>query len=256
MCDTLFIMSDEYKAERITSMSGASDFPGGHPMPRRRAYRAYASSALPGNGLDEHDIVSIFGLPADALPAEVVTSVQRLLNEAGDLRSQVDAAERHRRLLEDQADHYPGLPCLNAHAFVRELDAVFDTENRQMDAEWGTVAVVHIGGIERAVGTLGINVGDGALRHVWDALHRYALAGEPLAYLGFGAFCWLLIGPWAEDGQKRLSAALGVLHQSPPEWLGNTLDLTVSCGTAPLIAEGGAMSALSAADRNRVQAIA
>ncbi len=245
-------MSDDYKAERIPSFSGTSEFPGGHPMPRRRAYGAYSNAASSSSSLDEHDVASIFGLPPESLPPEVVKTVQRMLNELSDTRGQLDAALRHRRQVEDQADLFPGLPCLNGHAFVRELDAFLSSESLNIGQDWGQLAVLHFDGIGHVAGRMGLTAGESILKHVWDILHRAALSGEPLAYLGFGTFSWLLIGQGADVSQDRLTRVVKSLRLSPPIWYGQSIALAVSVGTAPLVAGQGAVQALNDADQNRL----
>ena len=246
-------MSEEYKAERISAVPGAAEFPGGYPMPRRRAYHAYSSSSAPSTALDEHDVTSIFGLPPDSVSPEILKSLQKMLTDVGDLRGRLDASERNRRHLEDQADLYPGLPCLNGHAFLRELDAFLFGESGRGDTEWGRLAVIHVDGIERAVGRLGTEVGAFALRYVWDVFHRAASEGEPLAYLGFGTFCWLLLGPEGQGVPDRLNGVLDALRQAPPVWRDRPIEIGVSAGVAPLLADLGAAQALDQADKARLR---
>jgi len=247
-------MSDDYRTERIPSFPGASEFPGEHPMPRRRAYGAYANSSVAtASTPQDHDVASIFGVAPESLPPGVLAALQRLLGEVGQIRGQLDAAERHRRQLEDQGDLFPGLPCLNGHAFIRELDAFLNGHSATIGQEWGQLAVIHTGGIEHAVGQLGLGAGDRALKHVWDILHRAALSGEPLAYLGFGTFSWLLIGQGSEVFQDRLASVAETLRQSPPMWYGQQIALDVSIGVAPLLAGQGAIQALNDADTDRLE---
>jgi GGDEF domain-containing protein len=220
-------------------------------MPRRRAYGAYASSGQPQTPHQSHDFASIFGLPAESMAPEIIGAVQQMLNEAGDLRGQLAAAEHHRRHLEDQADLYPGLGCLNAHAFIRELDAFLAATSWQAEQIMGQLAVIHVGGLDLAVGLYGMDCGDQALRCLWERLRSQAMAGEPIAYLGFGLFCWLMIDPEAAQAEHRLTGAAQSLRQVPPLWREIPLLLSISTGLAPLIPEQGIVQTLRQADCNR-----
>ena len=239
-------MSDDYKTERVFSLAGASEFPDGHPMPRRRAYGAYGNAAMPPPVLDQHDVASVLGLAVEALTPDLLRAIQKLLRDASDLRHQLDVVQHHRRQLEDQSDLFPGLPCLNGHAFVRELDAFLQDQSGQSADDWGHVAVIHVAGLDRAVGRWGLATGDTLVRQLWERLHQAALPGEPLAYWGLGSFCWLLIGP---DANRRVTSVQDAMRQC------QTADilLTVTAGLAPLLAGQGADRALDNADANRIQ---
>ena len=218
-------------------------------MPRRRAYGAYGSSTVSGASFDEHDVACIEGMPVDKLTPELVQIFQKLLSDAAALRGQLDAAKHHRRQLEDHADHYPGLPCLNGHAFVRELDAFLREQSTQNAEDFGHLAVIHVGGIEAAVGRWGIEAGEFAVLHIWGILHQRAQQGEPLAYWGFGTFSWLLIG---SDAQDRLNIMLENLRQSPPQWQDAFVELHVSSGMAPVLGGKTAEQAVLDAESNRL----
>ena len=242
-------MDDEYKTERVFAVTGAADFQGGHPMPRRRAYRPYGSP-VDAPHFDEADVASVLGLPVHVLTPDVLAKLQKLLAEASQLRAQLDVAQHHRQQLEDHADHYPDLPGLNGHAFVRELDAFLRQAEPQQVPDWGQVAVIHVTGIEAVAETKGFAAARDIQRQVWDRLHQSAMAGEPLACLGHGAFCWLLIGP---DAQRRLTDVVLTVQQTLFPVGETTVTLAVSAGLAPLISGQGAESALNQADANRTQ---
>ena len=244
-------MSDDYKAERVFGVGGASEFPGGYPMPRRRGYRAYGGGTAPHSSLDEHDVASVLGVPVQALTPEMLAKLQKLLHDASDLRHQLDVAQHHRRQLEDQADLYPGLPCLNGHAFVRELDAFLREQSSQSAEDWGHLAVIHVAGGEAAAGQWGMEAGQAILYQVWDRLHGMAQDGEPLACWGLGGFSWLLIGPESEV-LRRVQSAQDALSGFHPIWENAEVTLTVTVGAAPLLKGQGAEQALSNADLDRI----
>jgi len=241
-------MADDLKAERIPAFPGASEFPGGTSLPRRRAYRAYANSAAHDHASADVDVASILGVPAESLSQESLRILQRILGDAEDLRRQLDAAERHRRHLEDQADLYPGLQCLNGHAFVRELDAFMVEDSERHGEDWGWLWVIHADGIDHAAGRNGLAFGGKILRDIFEALRRTAQTGEPLAYLGFGTFGWVMIGQDAAGAQSRLNGFLAAAKMSVT---GVPLDFTT--GMAPLIAGKTATQAVEEAEIRRMQ---
>ena len=242
-------MSDDYKTERVWAGLGTAEFPNGHPMPRRRAYRAYGAATVPTESFSEQDVASIFGLPVGAMSPEMLLVVQKLLSDAANLRSQLDVAQRHRRQLEDQTDHVPGLPCLNGHAFVRELDAFLQDQSAQDGDDWGHLAVLQVCGVEAAIQHWGMAAGEAVLNQIWEIIHGATQAGEPVAYRGFGLFCWLIIGG---EAQTRLHNLQANLQNALPVWDQHPVPLTVSAGLAPLLSGQGAVQALDAADRQRI----
>ncbi len=237
-------MSDDYKAERIPALPGTSEFPGGHSLPRRRAYRAYATSVAHDHVLDEVDVASILGAPASSLSPESLRALQRILADAGDLRRQLDAAEHHRRHLEDQADLYPGLPCLNGHAFLRELDAFMIEDAGRDGEEWARLWVIQADGLDHVVGQQGLGMGEAILKAIYNALHQVASDGEPLAYFGFGLFSWLMIGTDQGESDRRLNAFLDAAKQEA---------VAITCGSSPLVVGKNAALALEDAEAERLR---
>jgi hypothetical protein len=194
--------------------------------------------------LDEVDVASILGAPAESLSPESLKALQRLLSDAVDLRRQLDAAEHHRRYLEDHADLYPGLNCLNGHAFLRELDAFMVEDAGREGETWGWLWVIHTDGIDHAVNRYGIHAGEAILQGLFNTVHRAAYNGEPQAYFGFGLFCWLMIDPDPVETERRF-AAFAEMHTDP--------SLSLTYGKAPMVVGKTAAESLDQADQNRLR---
>ena len=241
-------MTDEYRAERVLGAFADGGGMAGYPMPRRRGYGAYGTGhSAPRAPIQ--DMTSVFGHSAAALPEAVQEGLQRVLGELAALHQQLDVARHQRHALEDRADHYPNLPCLNGYAFVRELDAFLDSTAARDQQDWGHIAMVHVDGIEAAVARWGIAAADLAQRQVWECLHASSSPGEPLAYLGYGSFCWLLIGA---DAPGRVGALVDALKTLPLVFNDHAISLTPTAGLAPLRSGQGAVAALEAAEVVRV----
>ena len=241
-------MSDEYRTERVLGAFADGGGMAGYPMPRRRGYGAYGTGHTAPRAPIQ-DMTSVFGQSAAALPEAVQEGLQRILGELAALHQQLDVARHQRHSLEDRADHYPDLPCLNGYAFVRELDAFLDSTATRDQQDWGYVAMIHVDGIEAAVARWGIAAADMAQRQVWETLYASSISGEPLAYLGYGSFCWLLIGA---DAVGRVDVLLDALRALPLVFGEHPIPLTPTAGLAPLQSGQGAVAALEAAEAVRV----
>ena len=246
-------MGDDYRATPVLPSSAAVEFGDSPGMPRRRGYRAYGAAMAAEEVPSEGDAALILGVEPAGLPDGVMKAVMRLLGELGGLRLKAEAAERHHRLAEDLADHFPGLPCLNAHAFLREIDAYIQAESIAEDESIGVLALVHADGLDHWAGQHGFHAAELALRHVWDMVGNALEAGEPVAHLGHGMFCMLMIEREVSSATRRLDHLADQLRQTPVVWQDHPLSLAITVGYASVIGGMGAARALDEADENRLE---
>ena len=240
-------MTDEYRAERVLGVPRATEFPSQHGTPQRRGYQAYAAKhPEPPLQHSIHDVALLLGLDAETLSPVVVAAVMPLLAEIDRLRGQAEQNERRCAYLEHAADHHSVVPCLNRRAFLRELDGVL-----QSGEEVGTVAVLHIGGVERLCQIHGMAAGEGALRHAAAAIIGAIRASDLLGCLVGSDFGLLLLGTNGLAADDKLEEICGRIKAPPYRWADQPVVLTCLFGLA--VPEPGqtAEQVVAVADRAR-----
>ena len=237
-------MSD-YRAERVLGSPASTEFPPQHDLPQRRGYTAYASAAATGRPakFSFNDVASVLGLPAGALGPELLKALEPILEELDALRWQADQDDRRRALLERAANRHSLLPCYNRRAFLRETDAVLG--DGEVD---GTLALLHVGGVESLRLVHGLQAADGALRHACATILGNLRASDMVGCIGGSDFAVLLLGhqPAARDKLAELGRRI---NDPPYTWAGQPVTLEVTIGLAPLEAGVAADQALTVADR-------
>ncbi len=238
----------DYRAERVLGSPAVTEFPQQHDLPQRRGYTAYASAAAAGAPAKYTftDVAVVLGLPAGTLSPALMKALEPLLEDLDALRWQADQDDRRRAVLERVADRHSLLPCYNRRAFLREADAVL------ADGEAvGTLALLHVGGVESLRMAQGLQAGDGALRHACATILGNLRASDMVGCIGGSDFAMLLLGrqPAAED---KLAAVARRINDPPFIWLGQPVTLEVATGLCPLgpgITAGQALEAADAAMR-------
>ncbi len=244
-------MSDDYRAEPALGLPSVTEHPQ-RDLPRRRRYDAYSSHAKREPPLKHsfHDVASVLGAPADSLPAPVMEAALRLLGEIERLRWQVEQDGHHIAHLEQLADADPVLPCLNRRAFLRDLDAFLEDKGGGADP-MGTVAAVHVGGIERLSLTRGLAAAEAALRYAAAILQGGVRASDLTAHLDGGDFAMLFTVADRAGAEERLAAIRARLNFPAFIWDGEEVDLPLRAGFHLLVPGEDAETALAAADRDR-----
>lgn len=244
-------MADDYRAEKVLWKPGATEFPAGFPSSRRHANQAYRAATPPTDPLTEHDAASILGFEVGALPDDVLKIVLKLLAEVARWKAEADAALRLRHHLEDLADSFPGLPCLNAHAFMRELEG-FAQSGTEIGASLGMVLLIHVAGIDQATARHGLAAGDFLSRRVFDALTTQTPQGDPIACLGFGAYAVAAPGIDQTSAARRLDDLARGLSALTVEWQNQPIALSITGAAAPIIQGQAAVEIMRAADERRL----
>jgi len=237
-------MADEYRTERVLGVPRATEFPPQHDLPQRRGYHAYAAMHEPAP--DPADVASVLGLPPDAIGPQVLAALAPLLDELDRLRWQSGQNDRRRDYLERAADRHPLLPCLNRHAFVREVDALL-----QAGTVDGTLAVIHVGGIEPLRRAFGMVAGDGALRHACANILASLRASDLVGCLDDSDFGLLLAAADLVSAAAKLDEIRRRIVDPPFTWQGGPITLLTAIGTHPLGRGDSAEQALADADRHR-----
>jgi len=240
-------MSDDYRAERVLGVPKATEFPQQHGSPQRRGYQAYAAKhPEPPLQHSIHDVALLLGLDAETLSPAVVSAVMQLLAEIDRQRGLAEQNERRRAFLEQVADRHSVVPCLTRRAFLRELDGVL-----QSGEEAGTVAVLHIGGIERICQIQGMAAGEGALRHAAAAIIGATRASDLVGCLVGSDFGVLLLGTNALAADDKLEEICRRINGPSYTWAGQPMPLACLFGLATPSQGDTAEAVVAAADRAR-----
>jgi len=240
-------MTDEYRAERVLGVPKATEFPQQHNTSQRRGYLAYAAKhPEPPLQHSIHDVALLLGLDAETLSPTVVAAVLPLLAEIDRQRGLAEQNDRRRAYLEQAADRHSVVPCLNRRAFLRDLDGVL-----QSGEAVGTVAVLHVGGVERLCQIHGLAAGEGALRHAAAAIIGAIRASDLLGCLVGSDFGLLLLGTSGLAADDKLEEICGRINAPPYTWAGQPVALSCLFGLATPHPDDSAEGVVAAADRAR-----
>ena len=195
------------------------------------------------------DVALVLGMPADAVPAPAQDAILSLVEEVERLRDEVTQARQHEALVAAEADHHPLLPVLNRRAFIRSLARLLEVSERA-DLP-GSLATLHISGIEELRQAHGLAAGDAALlhvaRHILSDLRQTDLVG----YLDGSDFAVALAVATEDGAEAKIRQITGQLAQQPFVWAEEVVPLTVGLGTVRFRAGLTAEQALACADAAR-----
>jgi GGDEF domain-containing protein len=193
------------------------------------------------------DVASILGLPEAVVTAPVLAAVTGLLSEVDRLRWHEDHAHRRLELLEAAVEHHAVVPdLLNRRGFLRRLDGVLAT-----GGVGGTLAILHVGGVEALVERSGLAAGDGALRHVAAHLGGSLRASDVVGLVGPSDFALLLGGTDLAAARPKMRGLMAEINAHPFVWDGASHPFALFAGYHVLWDGDSGESALAAADRAR-----
>jgi PleD family two-component response regulator len=214
-------------------------FPPPHHLP-------YPPSAPPPTEHTATDVASILGLPEGVVTPAVLAAVTGLLGELDRLRWQ-DEHFRHRLAhLETLADRHPLVPALNRRGFMRVVEALLNSGNAE-----GTLAVLHVAGIESIRQHDGLAAGDAAIRHVCANLVGALRATDPLGLLGGGAFGLVLVSTGLAAARSKVREMMERINLLPFVWQGEAHSFAMASGYHLLKSGETAEAAVASADLAR-----
>jgi len=240
-------MPDKMRADPVLAIGQVNEFaherdqhPGGYGR-----HLAYPAQPPPAER-DEGDVASVLGLPVAAVTPAVLSAVTGLLSELDRLRD--DHARLVGRLdhLDRLAAHDCVVPALNRRGLLRAVEAHLGEGEAA-----GTLAVLHVSGVEALGERLGLACAEAAVRHVAGHLVGTLRATDPLGLVGGSTFAMLLVATGLEDSRLKVRAVMEQVNQSPFTWEGEVVRFALFSGYHPLTAGEGAEAALDAADRAR-----
>lgn len=241
-------MADEYRTSKSYSVARVAPILRDEEQGRRAFHHAPPHFEPPPEPTshDDVDVASILGLPVEALTTEVMDVLSGLIGEMERLRWQEEQHRHREAYLEQLSDRHTIVPALNRRAFMRELNGVLTGQDVP-----GTLAIMHVGGMERLRHLYGLAAGEGGLRHVCahllGALRKSDLAG----LLGGSDFAVLLPGTEATVAHEKVAEIAGRINEHPFTWLGQPVIFDIHSGFHELKPGEDAETALAAADRAR-----
>lgn len=240
-------MADDWRTEKVTSPARIGTYARDSDPHRHHFHHPYE----PPPRKSSHsiaDAASILGIPEHLLGPALVDALSGLLAEIDLLRNRNEQHERREASLEQQADRDPVVPALNRRAFIRELDSFLRGGG---DHVTGTLAVLHVGGLERLGLLQGMAAVEGGLRHIAAHVVGTVRRTDVIALLGGNAFAVLMPGADSEDARSKLAEVIDRINSQPFTWLGQAVAFELRPGFHTLTPGEGGETALAAADRAR-----
>jgi diguanylate cyclase (GGDEF)-like protein len=174
------------------------------------------------------DIASVLGLSENVMPAALQGAFLQLVQEVERLRDEIDRVRLHEAHLLHAADHHALLPALNRRAFMAGLNRILEASER---AELpGSLAYLHIGGIEFLRRTQGLLAGDAALAFVAASITNELRQTDLLAYLDGSDFAVALAVASDNGAEAKISLIVESLRATPLFWQEQPVVLAVTVG--------------------------
>ncbi|MDO8606462.1 MAG: GGDEF domain-containing protein [Phaeospirillum sp.] len=239
-------MANQFRTDPVSSVGHVNEY-----VREQDSYHGPHQSPYPHNQppQTEHsvsDVASILGLPEGVITPEVLRLVTGMLAEFDRLRW-MDAQHRRRQAhLEGLSERDPVVPALNRRGFMREMESLLATGGGQ-----GTLAVLHVNGVEHIRQIHGISAGDGALRHVCANLVGALRSTDQIGLMGGSDFAVLLPGTDLYAARDKVRQVMGRINLQPFQWLNQPYSFAMFSGYHVLTGGENAEAALAAADRAR-----
>jgi diguanylate cyclase (GGDEF)-like protein len=174
------------------------------------------------------DIATVLSMPENVMPAAIQDAFLQLVAEVERLREEVERVRLHERFLVDAADRHPLLPVLNRRAFMAGLGRVLEASARG-DLP-GTLAFLHVDGIEAIRRTHGLLAGDAALAFVAVAIQNELRQTDLLSYLDSSDFAIALVVADNDGASAKLDRIVAAIQAAPLLWNEHAVTIGISLG--------------------------
>ena len=174
------------------------------------------------------DVASVLGMTEDVMPAPFQEAFLQLVEEVERLRDEVERVRQHEGYLIDAADRHALLPALNRRAFLAGLGRVLDASERS-DLP-GTLAFLHVDGIEAIRRTHGLLAGDAALAFIAVAIQNELRQTDLLAYLDSSDFAVALVVADADGASAKIDRIVAAIEAAPLMWNEHVVKIALSIG--------------------------
>lgn len=203
--------------------------------------------ARTGGVATPRDVTTVMGIPEAEFTPKVREAIMALMAEVDALRRELQMTQSRLKNLEQLADQDTLAPIANRRAFVRELSRMLSYAER-----YGTPSAViyfDVNGLKQINDTFGHSAGDAALTRIAELLSRNIRESDVVGRLGgdeFGVILSHADEPAAVDKAAQLAK---VIADTPFDWQGKAIKLSVSWGSHAFSSGGDPAHALDAADR-------
>lgn len=192
------------------------------------------------------DIADTHGLTDGDVTPSVRGVLENLIATIGDLRDELDQAQRRIDYLVEQRDHDPDSGCLTQRAFQAALEhvLVLDQQNNVCSA-LGLIAIPQWMGARVARGH---EEAEAIAAHTGRLLQAAAGSGDLVGHLGDAVFGVLLVAMSGKEAQAHLEEMVAHLESDPFVWRNDRLDLETIPVVHDLAGGGDARQQLAGAD--------
>ena len=193
------------------------------------------------------DVATIAGLSDAELTPKVRQALDMLMNEVQSMRAELSQARSRINYLEKLADEDTLVPIANRRAFVREMSRMIAYAERY--GAQTSVLYFDNNGFKEINDTCGHAAGDEALQHVATLLSDSIRESDIVGRLGGDEFGVILAQAGSESALEKASSLSALIENTPFEWEGNSLSLSVSFGAYSFSGGEDAGEALQRADQ-------
>jgi GGDEF domain-containing protein len=170
-----------------------------------------------------------------------------LVEQAERLREELERVRMHETWLENAADRHPSLPALNRRAFMGALARLLQASER---AELpGTLALVHVAGIEAVRQTHGLAAASAALAFVAEEIMTELRQTDLLGYLDSSDFAIALAVAEPDGAKLKIDRIVTTLAATSFLWEEKPIPLGILAGMVHFEQGMTAEALLAAADQ-------
>jgi len=228
-----------YISPPVPPAGGHGGFAGRQP-PRDQKSAAHSQSPAV-------DVAGVLGDAQQALSPAMQACVLELVEQVERLREELERVRMHETWLENAADRHPSLPALNRRAFMGALGRLLQASER---AELpGTLALLHVAGIEAVREAHGLAAASAALTFVAEEIMTELRQTDLLGYLDSSDFCIALAVAEPEGAKAKIDRIAGTLAATSFLWEETPVVLGVSVGMVHFESGITAERLLAAADQ-------
>ena len=223
----------------------------GHVVSARSAEaasRAYGAQDSTVSGpRPSADVATIAGLSETELTPKVRQALDMLMTEVQSMREELSQARHRISYLEKLADEDTLVPVANRRAFVREMSRMVAYAERYGSDT--SVLYFDINGFNEINDSYGHAAGDAALQHVAMLLAENIRESDIVGRLGGDEFGVVLAQAGSVSAHEKATLLSAAIENTPFQWEGNSLSLSVSFGAYSFSWGEDAGEALQRADK-------
>lgn len=215
------------------------------PVKGGASERSRAGAA--GGVTTPRDVTSVMGIPEAEFTPKVREAIMALMAEVDALRRELQMAQSRLKNLEQLADQDTLAPIANRRAFVRELSRMLSYAERYSTPS--AVIYFDVNGLKQINDTFGHSAGDAALTRIAELLSRNIRESDVVGRLGGDEFGVILSHADETAAVDKAAFLAKVIEETPFDWQGKAITLSVSWGSHAFTTGGDPAHALDAADR-------